>query len=227
MLFSDMSDPVTKKVATNEADYWNNFYDRKFSVSVPSQFCCLVATEAPKNRPFVEFGCGNGRDSLYIASQGFRVFSGDLSNKAVENLQNISCPNATFSICDVSNPDHVQALVNLARSEANESDNFNLTLYNRFFMHALDEQQEYAYLKAVSDATKSGDTFYMEYRCSFDKTLEKEHGKLHYRRYIETDKLVDLLKTLDFSIEYEITGQGMAKYKTEDPFVSRIICVRN
>jgi hypothetical protein len=86
----------------------------------------------------VEFGCGNGRDSLHIASQGYRVFSGDLSkNKAVENhLQNISCPNATFSICDVSNPDHVHALVNLARSEANESDIFNLTLYNRFFMQA-------------------------------------------------------------------------------------------
>ena len=31
---------------------------------------------------------------------------------------------------------------------------------------------------------------------------------------------------LGFDIEYQITGQGMAKYKTEDSFVSRIVAVR-
>ncbi|KAL7442468.1 hypothetical protein ACHAXM_008423 [Skeletonema potamos] len=222
-----MSDPTVKKIVTNEADYWNGFYAHKFTVSVPSQFCCLVAIEAPKTRPFVEFGCGNGRDSKYMASQGFRVYSGDLSSKAIENLQSDAPPNATFSVCDVSSPEHVQALVDQARAGANASDNLNLTLYNRFFMHALDEQQEYVYLEALAGATKKGDTLYMEYRCSLDEALEKEHGKGHYRRYIETAKLVDLLESLNFSIKYVITGQGMAKYKAEDPFVSRIICERN
>ncbi|KAL7496849.1 hypothetical protein ACHAWT_005042 [Skeletonema menzelii] len=222
-----MTDPTAKKVATNEAAYWDSFYDHKFTVAVPSQFCCLVAIEAPKTRPFVEFGCGNGRDSNYMASQGLNVFSGDLSSKAIENLQESAAPNATFSVCDVSNPDHVKSLVEQARAGAQESDNFNLTLYNRFFMHALDEAQELKYLEALSNATKKGDTLYMEYRCSLDAPLEKEHGKGHYRRYIETKKLVELLESLDFSIKYEITGQGMAKYKAEDPFVSRIICERN
>ena len=73
-----MSDPTAKKVVTNEADYWNSFYDNKFTVGVPSQFCCLVAIEAPKTRPFVEFGCGNGRDSNYskfhIYSKCFSLF---------------------------------------------------------------------------------------------------------------------------------------------------------
>ena len=220
-------DPTVKKVVTNEADYWNSFYAHKFTVSVPSQFCCLTAIEAPKTRPFVEFGCGNGRDSLYMAAQGFRVYSGDLSSAAINNLQKEAPPNATFSVCDVSKPEDVQALIDQAREGANESDNFNLTLYNRFFMHALDEQQEYLYLEALAGATKSGDTLYMEYRCSLDEALEKEHGKGHYRRYVDTAKLIELLKTLGFTIKYEITGQGMAKYKTEDPYVSRIICERN
>ncbi|KAK1742726.1 hypothetical protein QTG54_006323 [Skeletonema marinoi] len=199
-----MSDPTVKKVVTNEANYWDTFYAHKFTVSVPSQFCCLSAIEAPKTRPFVEFGCGNGRDSMYMATQGFRVYSGDLSGAAVANLKKNSPSNATFSVCDVSKPEHVQALVDQARAGANASDNFNITI-----------------------ATKSGDTLYMEYRCSLDEALEKEHGKGHYRRYVETAKLVDLLETLGFSIKYEITGQGMAKYKAEDPFVSRIICERN
>ena len=63
-LSPNMSDLIVKKkIVTNEAEYWNSFYDHKFAVAVPSQFCCLVAIEAPKTRPFVEFGCGNGRDS--------------------------------------------------------------------------------------------------------------------------------------------------------------------
>ena len=162
-----------------------------------------------------------------MAAQGFRVYSGDLSGAAVANLQKDSPSNASFSVCDVSKAEDVQSLIDQARSGANASDNFNLTLYNRFFMHALDEQQEYLYLEALAGATRSGDTLYMEYRCSLDEALEKEHGKGHYRRYVNTAKLVDLLESLGFTIKYEITGQGMAKYKTEDPFVSRIICERN
>jgi len=223
-----MTPPIAEKekVVTNESNYWNDFYDTKFSVAVPSQFCVLVATEASKNRPFVEFGCGNGRDAKYMARQGFRVFAGDLSHKAILAMQNEGTPNADFAVCDVSKPGHVKSLVETARKEAKEDKNSNLTLYNRFFIHALDEKQELVYLKKVADVTKAGDIFYMEFRCSLDAALDKEHGKGHYRRYVETDNFLDLLKSLGFKINYHITGQGMAKYKAEDPFVSRIICER-
>ena len=215
-----------KKEVTREAAYWNRFYNDEFKVEIPSQFCCLVGTEAPKTRPFVEFGCGNGRDAMYIARQGLPVYAGDLSCKAIECLQKAAPPNATFSVCDVSKPEDVKALVTLAREAANESDNFNVTLYNRFFIHALDEHQESVFLGALSEATKTGDILYMEYRCTLDETLEKEHGKGHYRRYVDTNELVKLLTRLNFKTTYEITGQGMAKFKKEDPFVSRIICAR-
>lgn len=218
--------PVVEKVATNEANYWNSFYNNKFSIAVPSQFCVLVATEAPCYRPFVEFGCGNGRDAKFMAYQGFRVFAGDLSNKAIQFLQKQGIPNAEFVVCDVSEPEHVESLIEKARAEAKEEDNFNLTLYNRFFMHALDKTQELTFLKEVANLTKTGDTFYTEFRCSLDAALDKEHGKGHYRRYIETEKFIELLKSLGFNVKYQITGQGMAKYKTEDPFVSRIVFER-
>ena len=141
-----MGDTNTKKEVSREAAYWNSFYDEKFKVGIPSQFCCLVAIEAHKTRPFVEFGCGNGRDSMFIARQGSPVYAGDLSRKAIENLQRVAPSNATFSVCDVSKPEDVKALVTLARAAANESDNFNVTIYNRFFIHALDEQQELVFL---------------------------------------------------------------------------------
>ena len=161
-----------------------------------------------------------------MASQSYRVFAGDLSSKAIESLQKDAAQNATYCVCDVSKSEDVKSLVDQARAVADANDN-NLTLYNRFFMHALDEEQEFRYVEALSNVTRSGDTLYMEYRCSLDAHLAKEHGTGHYRRYVDTRKLVDLLKSLNFSIKYEMTGQGMAKFKAEDPFVSRIICERN
>ena len=72
------------KQVVKESSYWNNFYAGKFDIAIPSQFCVLVATEADKSRPVVEFGCGNGRDSIYLARHGFTVFAGDLSKQAVK-----------------------------------------------------------------------------------------------------------------------------------------------
>ena len=57
----------TKKVAKKESDYWNGFYD-KFAITVPSHFCALVVTEAQKSCPFVEFGCGSGRNAMHMAT---------------------------------------------------------------------------------------------------------------------------------------------------------------
>mmetsp|Transcript_14482 Transcript_14482/g.21265 ORF Transcript_14482/g.21265 Transcript_14482/m.21265 type:complete len:251 (-) Transcript_14482:137-889(-) len=233
--------PPATKVAKKETDYWNGFYSA-FKVAVPSQFCAMVATEAPIDRPFVEFGCGNGRDAIYMARQGFQVFAGDLSSTAIRGMQqneeaqqqttnkNKKHP-AQFVFCDVSNSNDVQSLVRQAREAAadhdnSDSNNKNVTLYNRFFLHALDDEQEAAFLDALADATIPGDALYMEFRCSLDAVLDKEHGKGHFRRYVDTKKLIKLLLGLGFTVKYQITGQGMAKFKAEDPFVSRVICER-
>jgi SAM-dependent methyltransferase len=213
------------KAVTKERDYWDNFYTR-WDIDIPSQFCVLVATEAEKERPFVEFGCGNGRDSIYLARHGFRVFSGDLSAEAIDhNIQKEGGPHqnprVTFHVCDVANPQDVKSLINEARGTGGAL----LTLYNRFFLHSIDDDQERLFLTALSEATKTGDRLYMEFRCSLDADLDKVHGD-HYRRYVETSKLITLLKELGFDVSYEITGQGMAKYQKEDPFVSRLIVDR-
>ena len=72
----------------------------------------------------------------------------------------------------------------------------------------------------------SGDKLYFEYRCSMDESLDKVHGKDHYRRYIDTPLMCEDLDKLNFRVTYENTGRGMAKYKAEDPFVSRIIAMK-
>jgi SAM-dependent methyltransferase len=216
----------TKNV-TKESKYWIDFY-ASFDIAVPSQFCVMLATEADKSRPVVEFGCGNGRDSIYLASHGFKVFAGDICTEAIaQNRQKTGCPEkengADFSVCDVSVPDDVRALINKARGEQQGG---NLNLYNRFFLHSLNDEQERLFLTALASATKPGDCLYMEFRCSLDAKLDHLF-KGHFRRYVDTSKLVAMLEDeLEFNVTYETTGQGMAKYRHEDPFVSRIIAER-
>ena len=223
------ADKDDTKVVTAENNYWNHFYASNWDMGIPSQFCCLMATEADKAMPVVEFGCGNGRDSIYLAHQGFRVFAGDLSEEAVnhntgkearDHEVNPKRNRSDFTVCDVANSKDVQGLVRKAREAAGGG---NLTFYNRFFLHTLDDEQERLFLEALAEVTQTGDKLYMEYRCSLDAELDHVY-KGHYRRYIDTDKLVEFLsKNLNFDVTYQITGQGMAKYKSEDPFVSRII----
>jgi SAM-dependent methyltransferase len=175
----------------------------------------------------VEFGCGNGRDSIYLARHGFQVFAGDLSKAVIMKNQEKDGGKenqhaADFNVCDVSKAQQVKSLVHKARGGTHTC----LNLYNRFFLHSIDDEQERLFLSAVSEATQSGDKLYMEFRCSLDATMDKIY-KYHYRRYVDTDSLVVLLQEeLGFDVIYETTGQGMAKYKNEDPYVSRIIAER-
>mmetsp|Transcript_18370 Transcript_18370/g.20920 ORF Transcript_18370/g.20920 Transcript_18370/m.20920 type:complete len:232 (-) Transcript_18370:377-1072(-) len=227
MTSSVVGSPSSKDV-TKEQGYWNSFY-AKFKLKTPSQFCVLTATEASPEQSIVEFGCGNARDSLYLASQGFTVFACDLSQEAIDgdrlSLQK-GGGRCEFAIVDASKRQDVEFIIEKARNESPglgaPSDN-KVTVYTRFFLHSIDAEQENLFLDALAAACNVGDQIYFEFRCSLDEVLPKVYGTSHYRRYIDTDALVMLLKTKGFDVPYHVTGRGMAKYKEEDPFVSRII----
>eukprot|EP00571_Detonula_confervacea_P009055 CAMPEP_0172315780 /NCGR_PEP_ID=MMETSP1058-20130122/26276_1 /TAXON_ID=83371 /ORGANISM="Detonula confervacea, Strain CCMP 353" /LENGTH=232 /DNA_ID=CAMNT_0013029943 /DNA_START=93 /DNA_END=791 /DNA_ORIENTATION=- len=218
---SDRNATLSQKNVTAEKDYWNNFYAR-FSVSHPSQFCVMTSVEAERDRPIVEFGCGNARDSVYFATHGYNVHACDLSKEAIElNVEKSKdIPTLEFNLVDASNADQVQAVVDKARAQ-NNADNVNV--YTRFFLHSIDATQENKFFAALSNALVEGDKLYFEFRSKMDETLDKVHGKEHYRRYVDTPKMMEDLTKIGFAVVYEMTGQGMAKYKAEDPFVSRII----
>jgi len=222
-----------KKDVTQENSYWNSFYS-KFALAIPSQFCVLTATEVNKSdQPIVEFGCGNGRDSMYLASQGFNVYACDLSKEAIDYNQtkskehldaNVHAGSIEFWSVDATNRKQVESIIDQARAQGNTG---NVTIYSRFFMHSIDEVQEDLFLDALSATLVEGDEIHSEYRSKEDEALPKVYGKGHYRRYIDTPALVQKLQSKGFDTVYEITGRGMAKYKNEDPFVIRIIVRKN
>lgn len=218
--------PAAKDVTT-EKDYWNNFYSQ-FSVSIPSTWCVTTAIEADRSIPLVEFGCGNGRDSMYFASHGYTVYGCDLSAEAIQknNKKAVGMTNLEFCQADVSDAEQVVAVIDKARGGGGSSssgDGENITVYTRFFLHSIDKEQQDKFFAALADGLVAGDKLYFEYRCAMDESLDKVHGKEHYRRYIDTPAMMEELVELGFATDYEVTGRGMAKYKEEDPFVSRII----
>mmetsp|Transcript_26630 Transcript_26630/g.48254 ORF Transcript_26630/g.48254 Transcript_26630/m.48254 type:complete len:236 (-) Transcript_26630:234-941(-) len=217
---AETAQPTSKDVSV-EKDYWNNFYSR-FNISHPSQFCVMTAIEADRSCPIVEFGCGNARDSIYFATHGYKVYACDLSKDAIEKNaeKNSSIDGLDFEVVDASAEDQVRAVVEKARTASGAA---NVTVYTRFFLHSIDQTQENKFLAALAEVLGAGDKLYFEYRCSMDEKLDKVHGKEHYRRYVDTPAMLEGLTKLGFAVEYEMTGRGMAKYKVEDPFVSRVI----
>lgn len=215
---------MTNKNISNEKSYWNNFYSN-IELDIPSQFCSLTASEIPKTSVIVEFGCGNGRDSLFLSRHGYQVMAMDLSAEAIEKciakakgLENIS-----FRKGDVTNSNDVCSLIEDAQSK---NTNSPITVYSRFFLHSIDDQQEQSFLSYLSKTMVKGDHLYLEFRSSEDEKTDKIYGS-HYRRYINSEAFkINLDKIHDFSISYDITGKGMAKYKSEDPFVTRIIATK-
>ena len=229
---TNVENPKDKDVP-KEKGYWNTFYSKASIPAVPSQFCVLVSTELSRSTPIVEFGCGNARDSLYFISQGFTVLASDLSKEAIESNQekiaaDIGEKGTKFSICDCTDETDVDELIKSARATTASSES-NIAVYNRFFLHSIDQVQERQFLTSLKKSMIKGDKLYMEYRCDKDEALPKVYGKDHYRRYVKTSEMVQFLESDGeeaFEMEYETTGQGMAKYKHEDPFVSRIIAVK-
>lgn len=217
----------SNKDVVREKLYWQTFYSEVSTIpAVPSSFCVLVATEVDRFTPIVEFGCGNGRDSGYFNSQGFKVLASDLCKEAIgKNQEKAGLEGATFLVCDCTNEIDVESLLTQAH-ETGDSKTTNIVVYTRFFLHSIDKTQEQQFVIALGKSMIQGDKLYFEFRCELDEALSKVYGKDHYRRYVKTSEFVDFLKTVGFEIEYEMTGQGMAKYKSEDPFVSRVIAVK-
>ena len=217
---------ITRPSLDENTPYWDTFY-KNLKLSVPSQFCAMVAVELPSEAIVIEFGCGNGRDAFYFASRGLKLIAMDLSQQAInmcsERAVKDGFNHASFVQGSLADADDIANQFALAReiSKGNA-----ITCYSRFVMHSINDEQQSGFLKALGNEMKSGEKLYLEFRSKEDADLEKTFGN-HYRRFVETDAFIKESAANGFSLDYRMTGQGMARYKREDPFVSRLILIRN
>lgn len=205
-----------------DKQYWDQFYAGNFKIDIPSQFCALFCQEAQRDLPVVEFGCGNGRDSRVMASYGLQVLGIDASSSAIEFCQDHAysknSKNLTYRQGDVSALDE-----NLIE---NFIDGRAFFIYSRFFQHSITEEEQAKMLASLGRLAKTQTTAFFEFRNEKDADSPKIYGN-HYRRFQTADFFCKSLKQVGFEVMYCVSGQGMAKFKGEDPHVTRVIAHKN
>lgn len=205
-----------------KADYWDRYYASSSHVPrrpLPSQFATFVAGELPEPYRVVEFGCGTGRDALFFASYGHQVIGIDGSASAIE--QGVELANALEEKVDF-----IHAAIGTADLAGLVPVGGPHTLvYARFFLHAITEAEEAAFLGCAEDLTDRGDIMAVEYRTIRDSSGFKETDT-HFRRFLNPADFQYAAGRHGFRVRYAAEGYGFAKYRQDDAYVARAILER-
>ena len=193
-----------------DKEYWEGFYLKSDAPQTPSSFAKDSIVHFPSESQILELGCGNGRDSIYFAKNGFKIYGCDQSQKSIEKLKSQYPLNPNFFVADIVNFDRELHFVDI--------------IYCRFVLHAISEDDLDSLLSWIYDFLPDGGLFFSESR-SDKSSLEEtgKHFKPHFRRLLNKDEISDTLVEKGFLIESLIESDNLANYKDENPFVIRII----
>jgi SAM-dependent methyltransferase len=207
--------------------YWDSFYEEPHPDLVePSAFARLCTSILSHADSVFEVGCGNGRDALYMARSGLRVYASDASSvaldkvRALEQSQRIPQPPRLIA----------RPMENLDDRHAGEID----AVYLRFVLHAVPADVGSAGLRWAFRNVRPGGRLFIEAR-SVAGTLYG-HGvpagrdafiqDSHYRRFIRIDELRDELVEIGYQIDELIEASGLAIHGNDDPIVIRAFATR-
>lgn len=185
-----------------DKNYWNTFYSNStFNVLECSNFCHFIMNYFSENKDIkyiLDAGCGNGRDS-YCLCKKYNVDGVDSSGFIPNDKQN-----ASFF------PDD---FVRLSKTK------YDL-IYSRFTFHSITNDEHKTFLESIPESK------YLAIEARSIKGIDKvlHHGSTHYRNYIESNYLKNLLSETNFDVMYFEEGDNMAVYKEENPICIRVIC---
>jgi len=155
---------------------------------------------------------------LFFLNKGIHATGIDFSKTTIKK-NNLIKKNFIFNnICD----DHLKIL--------NKKFNY---IYARFFLHAINYENEDRSLKNIKKISKKNSLFFFEFRTTKDKLMKK--GKIiskyerfygHYRRFINVNDFRSKLDLMGYKILYIKESVNFAKLKSDKPSVCRIIFKR-
>ena len=206
-------------------NYWNDFYRAKASsFTAPSQFALFVLGETLADSRMVDLGCGTGRDALYFSSQGRAVVGVDASEAAVAHCRQLADTNGLSARFLASSIDATD-LGARVRAELDGAPAGQTTVYARFFVHAINDQEELALLALAAGICRTGDLLAAEFRTIRDAQQSKVTAE-HYRRFVNPLSFMSNAIAAGFATEYFVEGFGYAKYKDDDAHVARCLMRR-
>lgn len=192
---------------THEQEYWTKFYQntiaRDDGYHTPSAFARWVQQRLSSDgsRRILDMGCGNGRDSLFLAAMGHSVTAIDAA---------FLPPEGYFE----------QAPLSFHRGDMVSFDKGCFEVfYMRFSLHSIPDSDQIKLLRSLP----TNSTIFLETRSDIDKSQHKVHAETHYRNYTNLSCFLKMLSDLGFHVEYVKQSRGLAIWQTEDPMCIRII----
>jgi SAM-dependent methyltransferase len=207
--------------------HWNSFYaDRE--PSAPSTFCDYVRTSPHTFKRVLDFGCGDGRDTIGFGAAGFTSLGLDQAEQGVRHARDYVSrkglgDRVAFAQADVGDHDQLAAIIQQFLDA--DASGAPTLFYSRFFLHSLNRATRASFLRTVAGAMRPNDVLALEFRTEKDKNVEKVH-KDHFREFVSPGKLLPFLRRLKLKAVVVQTGNGFSPYKGEDPQLCRIIARR-
>ncbi len=216
-------DDIVSSSAESIVQYWDSFY-RMAAMRTPSQFAALVASELKSPHIIIDVGCGNGRDTFFFGDIGHIVIGLDASGTAIDsNSSQISddLKERIFFRQFTVGEDSFDAVTDFIAGA--QFDHLPVVIYSRFFLHAITSVAEDEFAQQLSGISPTISGIFLEYRDIRDANMVKIYAD-HYRRFIDPDAFSKKLTSdSDYSLLYQVIGQGFAKYGREDPWIARQI----
>lgn len=198
--------------------YWESYYAHRSDVArrLPSQFAVFVAGELDGRHRVIDLGCGDGRDALFFAGYGHDVVGVDASTSAIRGCRDRATAlglDAAFVVASIEEP----GLAERVRGAAGPR-----IVYARFFLHAIEAEEEASLLELAAAICDAGDLLAVEYRTIRDASGVKVTDA-HFRRFIMPATFEASALDHGFDVVYSVEGFGFAKYREDDAYVARTI----
>ena len=173
-------------------------------------------SEKQNENTVIEIGCGNGRDSFFFSKYFKNIYAFDKSDIAIKyNCNNYKkIKNLNFYKYDINENFEFFKLIKLKK-----------IFYARFFLHTLNNNEILRFINLSSKLVNKNEKVFLEYRVLEDKN-NKKIFKNHFRNYLNPKKIAKLFLIHSFKLDYNVVGQGFAKYGAEDPFIARQIFIK-
>ena len=204
-----------------DVDYWNDFYQKRFSLSEPTNFARAILPYLKPGKKLVDIGCGNGRDSLYFYQNGLHVLGIDASDVAISQLKKKEQAGRLEFLCGD---------FTCLPTEIGSYDYF----YSRFTLHAISQEQSDMLLVHAGRILKDGGSIWIEvrsvnddlYGCGVSLGGNAFFYNDHYRRFIEKDTLKTELERFGFLVKYIEESRDFAPFQEEKPVIIRAVGIK-
>ena len=202
-------------------NHWDEYYKQDNVPAYPSPFAEYVANKLGNQQTILEVGCGNGRDAIFLASQGHLVTGLDRSGEAIELCKKLySNESLEFFFGTITD---------IAKINKKKYD----LIYSRFVIHAMSLNEEIKTLNMSHKLLSKDGQLVIECRsindplsCKGDILSNTERIEGHYRRFIILEEFKQRLIQVGFKIIKTIESNGLAKFGKDDPVVIRIHAIK-